>query len=104
MSAALEFMCMFLASPIGKFESDYRTKSLYIARLVVKKGGNVHSRVDFKNNRFLIERWHNNRRIWVHPNIEDILNDHTAQLRKNLHILPRDFVYFEIDDRMPMQQ
>lgn len=94
---------MFLASPTSQFESDYRTKSLYIARLVARKGGNVHSRVDFKNNRFLIERWHSNRRIWVHPDIEDILNNHTQQLRKNLHIQPRDFVYFEIDDRMPVQ-
>lgn len=101
MNAALEFICTFLAVPSDRFEVDYRTKSLYIARLKVRKGGVIHSRVDFKNRRQLIERWENGARIWIHPNFDAILENHSNQLRSNFKLEPEDLEYLVIDTRMP---
>jgi len=100
-SAALEFLCTFLAVSTNRWQTDYRAKSLYIARLVIRKGGNIHSRVNFKNRRFLIERWEDGSRVWVHPEQDEIIADHNAYLRREFNLHGSDFEYLVIDDRMP---
>ncbi len=92
---------MFLAEPTDKWERPFNTKSLYIARLVVKKGGNIHSRLNFKNRRQIIETWADGKRVWIHPDFTAIIEAHTAEMKHELLLGPEDIRYLDIDDRMP---
>lgn len=101
MNLSLLIMCMFLAEPTDRFERPFRTKSLYIARLVVKKGGNIHSRVNFKNKRQLLEKWTDGKRVWINPDATAIIDAHTVEMSTKLLLTAEDIRYLSIDDRMP---
>jgi len=92
---------MFLAEPTDKWERPFKTKSLYIARLVVKKGGKIHSRVNFKNKRYLLEIWDGGSRVWLNPDASILLAQHSREIIAQLLLKQEDIDYLSIDDRMP---
>ena len=101
MNLALLFMCMFLAEPSADYKTPFRTKSLYIARLVVKKGGNIHSRINYGNRRQLLERWQDGTRVWINPDAEEIMAFHSMEMKTKLLLTQEDIDYLSVDDRMP---
>ena len=101
MNLSVIFMCMFLAEPADKWERPFKTKSLYIARLVVKKGGKIHSRVNFKNKRYLLEIWDGGSRVWLNPDASILIAQHSKEIIAQLLLGQEDIDYLSIDDRMP---